>query len=203
MAFIMAFSLWRISGFYSSRYTEEVKRYFSLVAIALLLFVPSLANADRATSTSFILERAVIDAGGELSTSSAFRERSSIGQPAVGISSSTSFILRGGFLYFGVPSVATSAPQPTPSPGPAVQVPAAPGGGGGPFLFPPGEEGVLPPEIIRLCDFNNDNRCNIVDLSIMLFYYEETGAQIARYDLNRSNRVDFPDVSVLMFYWTG
>jgi hypothetical protein len=59
-----------------------------------------------------------------------------------------------------------------------------------------------PPEIVKKCDFNRDNRCNLIDLSIMLFYWEQAGGRIARYDLNNNGIVDFPDVSVLMYYWT-
>lgn len=60
-----------------------------------------------------------------------------------------------------------------------------------------------PIEILNICDFNGDNACNIIDLSIQLFYYGEEGSEISRYDLNGSNRVDFPDISILLFYWTG
>ncbi len=59
-----------------------------------------------------------------------------------------------------------------------------------------------PPEIIKKCDFNLDSRCNLVDLSIMLYYWNQTGPQIARYDLNNNAIIDFPDVSILMYYWT-
>jgi len=158
--------------------------------------------ADLATSTNFVIERGVIDTGGGEATSTSFRSRSSIGQPGTGISSSTSFILRGGFLYFaeGAPAVSTSVSTTTvPAPAPA---PSA--GTSGPYPI----AGLRPhraptPEQINVCDFNADKRCNIIDLSIMLFYYQQTGRTIARYDLDSNGIVDFRDVSVLMFYWTG
>ena len=164
--------------------------FFAGFLFFLGFFYP--AYGDYATSTNFTIERAVIDVGGEFSTSSGFRERSSIGQPATGISTSTSFILKGGFLYFVEPAAApTTTPQPT-----TIIVGA---GGGGRFI----PATPTPEEILRLCDFNGDRRCNLIDLSIMLFHYERAGAEIARYDLLRDDRVDFADVSVLMYYWTG
>ena len=67
----------------------------------------------------------------------------------------------------------------------------------------PGFIGCPGAEVVALCDFNEDSRCNIIDLSILLFFYERSGPEIARYDLNQNNAVDFPDISVMMFYWTG
>jgi len=53
-------------------------------------------------------------------------------------------------------------------------------------------------------DLNGDSRVNIVDFSIMAFWYKrpltETGA---RSDLNHDNKVDLKDFSILAYYWTG
>ena len=181
------------------KYNKEV-RIFALLIGFFVLFLPAAGKADFATSTSFILERGVIDTGGGRATSGGYGLETSIGQPGIGISSSTSFILRGGFLNFSVsaPSVATTT---TPT---STATTSTPGGNTG-FTAPsaPGTPPVITPEIIKACDFNDDSRCNIVDLSIMLYYYEEKGPTIVRYDLNSNLAVDFPDVSVLMYYWTG
>ncbi|MEK7076624.1 MAG: hypothetical protein AAB967_00170 [Patescibacteria group bacterium] len=173
-------------------------KQFIVAGVVLLISFPLVSFADSATSTNFKIETGVIDAGGSRATSSGFGLQTSVGQPATGISSSTSFILRGGFLNFPLPVAPTATTTPTsttPAPATPIQV-----GGGGPVSQPKPQP---TPEIIRACDFNGDARCNIVDLSIMLFYYEQEGIQIARYDLNINNRVDFPDVSVLMYYWTA
>ncbi len=85
------------------------------------------------------------------------------------------------------------------------------GGGGGtgyyqtpliPSATLPGGEPLLPPQF-QIADFNGDNRIDISDLSIMLYYYERSDHFALRYDLNKDSVVDFPDVSILMYYWTG
>ena len=161
------------------------------ISVLIGVFSASTTRADQSTSTSFKIETGVIDTGGSRATGTGFGLQTSIGQPGTGISTSTSFILRGGFLNFPalVTAVATSAAT-TSQPS---------GGNSGVSAL----ETLTPREIIRKCDFNNDNRCDIVDLSILLFHYSQTGSRIARYDLNLNERIDFPDVSVLMFYWTG
>ena len=174
-----------------------MRQYFALF-ILLSVLLPFIVFADSASSTNFLIESGVIDIGGNQATSTNFSGRSSLGQVGTGISSSTSFILKGGFLYFPslVAPAATGAP-PTPPPTPT---PQPTGGGGTGFLYPPK---IIPPEIIAKCDFNGDGRCNIIDLSIILYYYGMSGTAVRRYDLNGNNAVDFPDLSVMMFYWTG
>lgn len=187
------------------------KRSIQRISVFLGVFISVLSasifvsNADVATSTNFSIERGVIDVGGGRATSSGFGLEQSVGQAGTGISTSTSFILRGGFLYFEEP-VAAPAPEPAPSPAPAPAPSGGSGGGGGGtgFILPSIiRREPLPPEVIALCDFSGDGRCNIIDLSILLYYYERSGPEIARYDLNQNNVVDFPDISVLMYYWTG
>lgn len=56
---------------------------------------------------------------------------------------------------------------------------------------------------IQQVDLSGDCKVDIVDLSILLYYYERTGPQISRYDFSDNLQVDFPDVSIMMFYWTG
>ena len=56
---------------------------------------------------------------------------------------------------------------------------------------------------LQRVDLNGDCRVDIIDLSILLFYYDQSGPAIARYDLSDNGLVDLPDVSVLMYYWTG
>ncbi|RME60679.1 hypothetical protein D6779_01750 [Candidatus Parcubacteria bacterium] len=68
-------------------------------------------------------------------------------------------------------------------------------------FFPPPPP-VVRPDILIRCDFNGDRVCNIIDLSILLFYYGKSGSQVAVYDLDGSGKVDFPDISILMFYWS-
>ncbi len=91
------------------------------------------------------------------------------------------------------------------------------GGGGGILIFPHATKTLdgLPPDIpiyqppspcddlrVQQVDLNVDCRVDLVDLSILLYYYNRQGEEIARYDFNDNKIVDFPDVSVMMFYWT-
>lgn len=60
----------------------------------------------------------------------------------------------------------------------------------------------LKPDVNK-CDFNDDGRCNIQDLSIMLYWWNKTGPEMARYDLKQDGIIDIADVSVLLYNWTG
>jgi hypothetical protein len=59
----------------------------------------------------------------------------------------------------------------------------------------------LPAKILRTCDFNSDGRCDIVDLSILLFYENQPMPQAARYDLNDDGVIDILDISIFFYYW--
>ena len=61
---------------------------------------------------------------------------------------------------------------------------------------------ILPP-VLGAIDLNKDNRIDIVDLSILLYYYKQEGQKISQYDLNGDGKVDLIDVSILMYHWTG
>jgi len=63
--------------------------------------------------------------------------------------------------------------------------------------FPP-----TPPEIIACPhgDLNGDGRVNLIDFSIMLFWWERAAACP---DQNQDGTVDIIDVSILLFWWTN
>jgi hypothetical protein len=52
------------------------------------------------------------------------------------------------------------------------------------------------------CDLNNDTRVNLLDFSIMAFWYKRTGFPI-KVDLNADKKIDLADVSILAYCWTG
>lgn len=58
------------------------------------------AQADRATSTNFIIDSGVINSGGENATSASFLMPQAFGEPALGLSTSSFFRILGGFLSF-------------------------------------------------------------------------------------------------------
>ncbi len=54
----------------------------------------------------------------------------------------------------------------------------------------------------RKCDINQDGRVNLLDFSILAFWYKRTGFP-DKVDLNIDKRVDLSDVSILAYCWTG
>ncbi|MFA6909482.1 MAG: dockerin type I domain-containing protein [Patescibacteria group bacterium] len=52
-------------------------------------------------------------------------------------------------------------------------------------------------------DINCDTRVNLVDFSIMLYFWQQTNPANSRADINHNGRVDEPDFSIMLFYWTG
>lgn len=158
---------------------------FSLWVFLFLAFVLApLAHATDYTSPSFTVEDPVLSVGGGFATSPSFQLWSAVGQLSIGTSTGPSFGLKAGFLYFPAIIVATGAPPVPPPP-----------------VFAP----TLPPRLVERvvasCDFNRDRRCNLIDLSILLFYYGRSGPEVDRYDLSRNGKVDFVDVSILFYYW--
>ncbi len=54
----------------------------------------------------------------------------------------------------------------------------------------------------KRCDLNDDGRVNLLDFSIMAFWYKRFGFP-AKVDLNTDNRVNLTDLSILAYCWTG
>lgn len=52
------------------------------------------------------------------------------------------------------------------------------------------------------CDLNNDSRVNLLDFSIMAFWYKRLGFP-AKVDLNSDGRINLTDLSILAYCWTG
>lgn len=170
--------------------------FFSIGLTAYATFESSSANF-KATDQN------VSDTGGD-TTSTSFRLYQNAGQTSVGESSSSNFKILAGVLYWTSPSPAASAaPAPQASP-------AAVGGGGvtiGGVSYPTATPAtptlaITPKPPFRLtCDFNNDGLCNIIDLSILLYWYGKTGPEIVRYDLDQDGIIDLKDISILFYDW--
>jgi hypothetical protein len=52
-------------------------------------------------------------------------------------------------------------------------------------------------------DMNGDGKINVVDFSIMLFWWGSSAPAAKTYDVNGDGRVDIKDMSIMFFYWTG
>ena len=55
-------------------------------------------------------------------------------------------------------------------------------------------------EICPKADFNKDGKTNLVDFSIMLYWWGKYNPCV---DQNQNGMVDLPDFSILMYWWTG
>jgi hypothetical protein len=54
-----------------------------------------------------------------------------------------------------------------------------------------------------IADLNCDGYVNLVDFSILLFYWQSTNPSNPRADINTDGIVDIIDFSIMMYYWTG
>lgn len=52
------------------------------------------------------------------------------------------------------------------------------------------------------CDLNNDSRVNLLDFSIMAYWYKRIGFPM-KVDLNSDGRINLTDLSILAYCWTG
>lgn len=59
-----------------------------------------------------------------------------------------------------------------------------------------------PPQLASCVDYNKDRRVNLIDFSILLFWFGKTNPP-ASIDCNGDNRIDIRDFSILMYFWTG
>ena len=141
----------------------------------------SLLNnaADTSLDWFFRMEYA---SGTALDAYAAYPEFTGVASPVVN-SNPPHVSVGGGAGSYASPSFVSSTPSGTPS----SSLP----------ISPP----LIPPAFQR-ADFNGDNLVDIIDLSILLYHYYQTGQEDARYDLSNNGIVDFPDVSILMYYWT-
>lgn len=177
----------------------------SLLVLALFPLFSLRVRATDFSSASFIVKDPVIKPGSGFSTSTNFQLFSSIGQEAIGISAGGTFGLKAGFLYFPTTSTPTTTPTNPPSPPPPPPAPGSSGSGGaGAPIYIPGQKPPLGPGGGLICDFNDSGSCDIIDLSIMLYYMSKPYTlESERYDFNSDGTIDIVDISILFYYWTG
>lgn len=71
------------------------------------------------------------------------------------------------------------------------------------FYLPGTEPIPPPPPQLGLCvDYNKDRRVNLIDFSILLFWFGKPAAP-PTIDCNRDKVIDIKDFSILMYFWTG
>ncbi|MBI4092530.1 MAG: hypothetical protein HY420_01265 [Candidatus Kerfeldbacteria bacterium] len=52
-------------------------------------------------------------------------------------------------------------------------------------------------------DLNSDGRVDLIDFSILLYWWQQEVAEEIEADINKSGRVDFTDFSIMLYDWTG
>jgi hypothetical protein len=187
-----------------------IKNQWFIATISLIVLTAFLrvAMATDFSSTNFTVKDPVLNSG-NFSSSHSFRVFSTVGQPAIGISTSDNRQLKAGFLYFPEPTVVTAAAP--------AEAAAAVVSGGGPVhplyrrLFD---------LIVRPCspgDLNCDGRINIEDVSILFYWWGKPvhrpsfasllasiiGLGRPSPDMNSDQRIDIFDLSMLLSRWTG
>ena len=70
------------------------------ISICLVLLMVNYAHAQDFSSTNFVVENPVLSSGGTIATSTSFQLTSSIGQLSIGTSTSNTFGINAGFLFF-------------------------------------------------------------------------------------------------------
>lgn len=113
-------------------------------------------------------------------------------------------------LTFTPTPTPTSTETPSPTPTPTLTPTPTQYISGGFIIIPifpsPPFGPTLPPDIYlrkKSPDFNKDNRVDIVDLSIFLYYLGNPTADFYRLDLNDDGVLDIIDLSIILYYWTG
>ena len=181
----------------------DTKKYLWILIV--LVSGAFSARATEYTSRNFQVLDPVQFPGG-FSSSASFRLFDALAQISIGTSTSGSYEVRSGFLYFPAP---TPAPASTPAPTPT----GTPGGGGIPgfgqppifklpeFLFP--ETPPVPIKITKCgtADFNCDGVVDLADISIF-FYLDSYSPSENPADLNNDSSIDLADTSIVFYYWT-
>ncbi len=171
--------------------------------IILFLFTAiiavNFAFADDLQSTNFKILAPTIDVGLGAATSSNFTLIGSLGELSTGLSSSSDFQAKAGFLFFPGPI----APAPAPSPG-SVGGPVPSGG-----IIPIFPTKLFLPLFVKslslICqksDFNKDGAVSLVDISILLANWESAFHNPIT-DLNNDDKVDIIDLSIMLFCFSG
>ena len=60
----------------------------------------------------------------------------------------------------------------------------------------------IPPQLAKCVDYSKDSRVNLVDFSILLFWFNKLNPPID-IDCNGDNTINIKDFSILMYFWTG
>lgn len=57
-------------------------------------------------------------------------------------------------------------------------------------------------QVLLSADLNNDNRVNLTDFSILMFFYLQNNINKPA-DINDDGKTNLTDLSIMLFYWTG
>lgn len=60
---------------------------------------------------------------------------------------------------------------------------------------------LVPPTTIAVADFNTDSKVNLIDFSILMYYWHQQQSANPEADINHDGVVDIIDVSIMLFQW--
>ncbi len=84
--------------------------YIVVLLVALVMIIAFKANAERATSTNYILEKDSISIGGDNASSTTYLGEDTIGEVATGLGTSTTYILNAGYQQLDGSTLSISSP---------------------------------------------------------------------------------------------
>lgn len=64
-------------------------------------------------------------------------------------------------------------------------------------------QATIPTDATKRSDLNNDGRVNIIDFSMLLFYWQKTPPTTSKADITKDGTVNILDLSIMLYDWTG
>lgn len=64
-------------------------------------------------------------------------------------------------------------------------------------------EATIPNDLTKRSDLNSDGRVNIIDFSMLLFYWHKKPPASSKADITKDGTVDILDLSIMLYDWTG
>jgi hypothetical protein len=64
-------------------------------------------------------------------------------------------------------------------------------------------QATIPTDATKRSDLNNDGKVNIIDFSMLLYYWQRTPPSTSKADIIKDGIVNVSDLSIMLYDWTG